>query len=228
MSGQSTISRANRIFRGNAYYPAYLDAVSANDKRGIIVPAIVYHEFGAVLTADADGISASQSVTDGNNALINGALASGGSVTFDVPRNVVAAWTTTATITITGTDEYGEALVEQSAAGTSFTGKKAFKTVTQVTITGANVTLLTVGSGVLLGLPFAVGSSTRITTTGGGGAATIVTAVATDPATATTGDVRGTVSFANAPDDSIVYGAFIAIPDTDTKEQVFGVDQYGG
>ena len=57
--------------------------------------------------------------------------ASGGVATFDVPRNVVAAWTTTAVLTVTGT-EYGKVVVESAASGTSMTGKKAFKTVTGV------------------------------------------------------------------------------------------------
>ena len=64
---------------------------------------------GAPITADPDGISASQNVTIATTplALLNGALASGGKVVLDVPRNVVAAWTGAAVVTVTGTDEHG-------------------------------------------------------------------------------------------------------------------------
>src|SRR3546814_1050600 len=67
---------------------------------------------GAPLTADADGVCASQAITAAAGGTINGAFATGGVATFDVPRNVVAAWTTAAVLTVTGTDAYGNALVE--------------------------------------------------------------------------------------------------------------------
>lgn len=72
--------------------------------------------------------------------------------TADAPRNVVAAWTGTAVLTVTGTDEYGNTIVESSASGTSLAGKKAFKTVTGIS-SSANITSLTVGTGDILGLP---------------------------------------------------------------------------
>jgi hypothetical protein len=43
-------------------------------------------------------------------------------------------------------------MTESSASGTSFTGKKAFATVTKVKVS-ADVTALTVGTGNVLGLP---------------------------------------------------------------------------
>src|SRR3546814_11170811 len=71
---------------------------------------------GAPLTADADGVCASQAITAAAGGTINGAFATGGVATFDVPRNVVAAWTTAAVLTVTGTDAYGNALVDSSAS----------------------------------------------------------------------------------------------------------------
>lgn len=116
---------------------------------------------GAPDTADADGVAASQSVSAGASFTINGALASNGVATFDVPRNVVASWTTTSVLTITGKDEYGNTLVETSASGTSHTGKKAFKTVTSVS-SSASITSATVGSGVVLGLPVFLPSKNNV------------------------------------------------------------------
>lgn len=114
---------------------------------GFLIP------MGAPDVADADGVSASQTVTGAGTAfLIDGALVTGGVAIFDRPRCVVAAWTNTAIITITGTDEYGNAVVEVSASGTSHNGAKAFKKVTGVT-TSATVTSATVGTNDRLGLP---------------------------------------------------------------------------
>src|SRR5690606_6346890 len=86
------------------------------------------------------------------SAILDGALVSGGEAVFDVPRNVVAAWTGTAVCTVTGKDEYGETVVESSGSGTSMTGKKALKKVTDVSFSAA-VTSATVGTGDVLGLP---------------------------------------------------------------------------
>lgn len=115
---------------------------------------------GSANVADADGISASQSVTVSTTALalINGALASGGEAVLDVPRNVVAAWTGTAILTVTGEDEYGVVMKESSASGTSLTGKKAFRKITSCSFS-ANVTGATIGTGEKLGLPIAVRKS---------------------------------------------------------------------
>jgi hypothetical protein len=114
---------------------------------------VVLLDLGSPITLDADGIAASQTVTGAGTAfVINGALASNAAVDLDVPRNVVAAWTNTAILTITGKDVDGNTVVEKSASGTSHTGKKAFKRITSVT-TSATVTSATVGTGVVIGLP---------------------------------------------------------------------------
>lgn len=102
---------------------------------------------------DADGVCASQTVTGAGTAFnLNGALVSGGEAIMDVPRTIQAAWTNTAVITITGKDEYGNTIVEQSASGTSHYGTKAFAKVTRIT-TSATITSATVGTTDTLGLP---------------------------------------------------------------------------
>ncbi len=122
--------------------------------------------FGSPIAADADGYCVSQDLTSAGvfsvsttaAAAIAAAALAGRA---DTPRNVVAAWTGTAILTITGTDEYGKTIVEKSGSGTSFTGKKAFKTVTNIS-SSANITALTVGTGDVLGIPMYVGSSAQI------------------------------------------------------------------
>ena len=187
---------------------------------------MVMINLGAPDAADADGAVASQAATlaSGLATGINGALATAGVATFDVPRAVVAAWTGTAVLTVTGTDEYGVAVVESSASGTSMAGKKAFKTITSVTVS-ANVTGLTVGTGNVLGLPAFLGKTTDVITELEDGAAptagTFVAGVATT-ATATTGDVRGTYDPNSNPDGSAVFELLVAMRDPENK----GVAQY--
>lgn len=118
-------------------------------------PRVVMIELGSPILADADGISASQSVAAGASAAFDGALYSSntpGQVIFDVPRNVVGAWTTASVITFKGYDEYGNYMVEKSASGTSHTGSKAFKRVTDIS-SSASITGATFGTGSKLGLP---------------------------------------------------------------------------
>lgn len=142
-------------------------AVKAIDQLGHIVnvdvsklvPVLI--DLGAPAVADADGICVSQSIDAVNNGLINGALAVNSVGVLDAPRNVVAAWTGAAVITVTGIDGCGQQVVEQSANGTSLTGKKAFKTVTAINFS-ANVTLCTVGTGDVLGLPVRISDQHQI------------------------------------------------------------------
>lgn len=119
--------------------------------------SLVRVDLGSPIVGDANGVFESASITaaaDITGALLldAAALVSGNVATFDVPRNVVAAWTTTSVMTVTGTDAYGNVQVESSASGTSFTGLKAFATIDTISVT-INVTSATVGTGNVLGLP---------------------------------------------------------------------------
>lgn len=119
----------------------------------VIKSNLVLLDLGAPVASDADGVAASQTVTGAGTAFVlDGALVSNGVAVFDVPRNVVAAWSNAAILTITGKDVDGNTVVEKSASGTSHTGKKAFKQVTSVT-TSATITGATVGTGEVVGLP---------------------------------------------------------------------------
>jgi hypothetical protein len=179
---------------------------------------------GAPDAADADGVAASQSA---NGAFtINGALASGGVATFDVPRNVVAAWTGTAVLTVTGKDEYGNTVVESSASGTSMTGKKAFKKVTRVSSSAA-VTSATVGTGDVLGLPLFLQEAAlvlkEIEDDAAATAGTLVEGSLVEP-TATTGDVRGTYDPNSACDGAKVFRLALVSTDPTFK----GLAQFAG
>lgn len=225
MATRHTISRADTLFSGGAYYP-----------RAFQFPGLPVHVFnsktyGAITLAVANNVALSQASAGVTNALtINGALATAGVATLDVARNIVAAWTGAAIITVTGTDQYGETMTEVSASGTAFTGKKAFFKVTAVTFNAA-VTAATVGTGVVIGLPYRVDANGLIkaSQTNTNDAATFVPADTTSPATSATGDTRGTVTFASAPDGAKTFKVFFDIADrtggADKRTGAYGVPQ---
>jgi len=90
---------------------------------------------------DADGISAAAAVGEDANLTIGGALASGGSCTFDSGRVVTilsAGDDSGISFTVTGTDVSGDSQTESitgANAGTA-TGAKYFKTVTAIAAVG--------------------------------------------------------------------------------------------
>lgn len=227
MTTRHTISRADLLFRGSSYYPR------ANAIPGVPMDGLNWINFGVIAAAAANAIALSQAIVFATTplAVLNGALATAGLATIPTPRNVVAAWTGTAVLTISGTDYYGQPMTEVSASGTSFTGKKGFSTVISASFS-ANVTAATVGTGVQIALPYRCDLNEVLLTRVDGAvdAATVTVADVTSPATTTTGDVRGTLSFASAPNGTHSYVALIKIHDTmndlgpDHKTGAYGVD----
>lgn len=154
----------------------------------------------AALSATA--VCAAQAVAAAGNATINGASASGGVATFDYARAVSIvtsnAGNTTQTVTVTGTDYYGQAQTETlTANGTStVNGKKAFVTITQAAVSAAITGTLSVGNTDIFGLSYRITDAGYLFRVGWAGAIAdnAGTFVVADTATATaiTGDVRGT------------------------------------
>ena len=156
---------------------------------------------------------------------------------LDLPRAIKVNCSTTArAFTVSGYDYYGQAMSEVitvATAGTAVTGKKAFFTISGVTIAGS-ATAAVVGTSDVLGLPVRVfnvayiasvkSNSTLAQDTG--------TFVAADTATATTttGDVRGTYTPATASDGQVrtVMGILlpgIAVGPNATRVGALGVTQ---
>jgi hypothetical protein len=180
---------------------------------------------------DADGICAQQTLAAAGNATLNGALASGGTVTLDVPRNVIidAAGAATAVLTITGTDVYGIPMSEAITLNgtTAVAGAKAFKTITSIAASAA-ATDFFVGTGDVFGLPIRANSRNYVLTAWNGAfvtTGTFVAAVATSPATTTTGDVRGTYAVPDAADGTKRLTAWVFVLDDDTQTGLYGVTQ---
>lgn len=200
------------------------DSVTKETLDKVVPSSLVHINLSNPVAIDVDGICAAQAVAGAANATINGALASGGAVTLDVARAVQIdssdAGDTTQTVTVTGTDVYGRAMSEAIAANgtTAVSGKKAFKTITQVAVSAAYTGNLTVGTTDILGLPVFLPNAGHIlgeltngaVPTAGTVVAGIVTA---GGSTATTGDVRGTYLPNQATDGSKVYQIIVSLPD---------------
>lgn len=180
-------------------------------------------------------------VMDGNPAMISIAQGGGGSAMYD-PRTAIcrclrftsASNDSSATVAIVGYDFYGNIVHETVTLSNASvaTSKKALKFVQSITpagtLGGGN---LSVGTADVYGFPLAswefqavmiywnaslISASTGYTA-----------AVATDPATATTGDVRGTYAVQSASDGSKKLQVFITpVPWKMTNAGLFGVTQF--
>lgn len=215
--------RAGRNFANNG---------TASEPGVFMSPINVYNVVPATLSATA--VAAAQAVAGAGNLTINGASASGGVATLDVPRAVSVvssnAGDTTQTATVFGTDAYGIAMSEAIAFNgtTTVAGQKAFKTVTRVAISAAMAGNASVGSTDIFGLPYRVDSRNYVITAWNGAIVTTGTFAAADttsPATTTTNDVRGTFLPADAANGSKRLTVWTFIVDDDTQTGLYGVTQ---
>jgi len=197
--------------------PAYSDdlwlgGANGPQSQGWAGPGQVYEGVGPLgrvyifdivpATISATAVCAAQAVAAAGNATINGTSASGGVATFNCCRNVSivssSASDTTQTVTVTGTDYWGQAQTSLLTINgtTTVNGLKGFKTISRVAVSAAFVGNLSVGMGDTFGLPYKVTDAGYLLRTGWAGAvadnAGTFTAADTATASSSTGDVRGT------------------------------------
>jgi hypothetical protein len=135
--------------------------------------------------------------------------------------------------TVNGYDIYGFPMTQTLAGGNgaAVNTTKAFKFVTSVTHTGSVATTLTIGTTNIVGFPMRVDTigylamsynASLITANTG-----FVLADTTSPATAATGDVRGTYTLQSAADGVKRFQAFItpSVANLGTNTGLFGVAQ---
>jgi hypothetical protein len=190
----------------------WLGSATGPQSQGWAGPGQVYEGVGPLgrvyiydivpATISATAVCAAQAVAAAGNATINGTSATGGVATFNCCRNVSivssSASDTTQTVTVTGTDFWGQAQTSLLTINgtTTVNGNKGFKTITRVAVSAVFVGNLSVGMGDTFGLPYKVTDAGYLTRTGWAGAvadnAGTFTAADTATATASTGDVRGT------------------------------------
>ena len=161
----------------------------------------------------ATAVCAAQAIAAAGAALVDGASATGGVATFDYARTInvdsTDAGDTTQTVTVTGTDYWGQAQTEAIALNgtTAVAGQKAFKTITAVAVSALLTGDLTVGNEDVFGLPYRVTDAGYLVRVGwanalADNAGTFAAADTTSPATTTTNDVRGTFAPSSAADGS--------------------------
>ena len=141
-------------------------------------------------------------------------------IQLNTPRALQINTSTTArTITISGYDYYGQPMTEAitvATAGTAKSGKKAFYQIASATINGT-ATAVTIGTTDIFGLPvrcFDAGYVVKVgwNNTLAQDAGTFAVADMTNPATSTTGDVRGTYQPSTASDGIKRLVMTIALP----------------
>jgi hypothetical protein len=202
--------------------------------------AMVYLDF--VPTAlDRDGICAAQTTAGAGALLMNGALVSGGTATIgsqtdDFGRCVgvySGADLSARTFTVNGLDVWGQPVTENIAGpnNTTTAGLKAFWRVLSVTVDGAVGSNVEVGTIDKFGLPLRLTNLSQVVRVGwnatlADNAATVVAGVTTTPATATTGDVRGTVIPGSQAADGTRRLTFVYVPDLTSTLTQYGVRQF--
>ena len=139
---------------------------------------------------------------------------------LNTPRALQINTSTTArTITISGYDYYGQPMTEAITVGTqgvAKSGKKAFYQIASATINGS-ATAVTIGTTDIFGLPvrcFDAGYVVKVgwNNTLAQDAGTFTPADMTNPASSTTGDVRGTYQPSSASDGTKRLVMTIALP----------------
>jgi hypothetical protein len=197
------------------------------------------YTLSAPVAVDADGIVAAQTVATGLAALT---LATTYTTPAAVPStlettmgpwgravSIVLSGAGTPVIQVRGRDYLGQPMREDitAAGATPVNGKKAFKYIDSIMpATGTATVTLNVGWLDIFGVPFCADAllqenvSDAVTASAG----TFVAAVKTDPATATTGDTRGTYAphANNAANSSRTYRLLFHVD----KNKLHGIKQY--
>jgi hypothetical protein len=181
-----------------------------------------YTVSGNSFTAGTSGsqITVTASLNNAIDAVLSNAIPQGQAGTLNLwnPQAVLGrALTYTAatagtytTITCAGYDVYGFPMTETAtlSAGSTVTGKKAFKYIKSVTLSGGTADTThaySVGTSALVGLPIRADSSGELTAAAGASKTLLqpvtnftgFTAADNTYPTATTGDVRGTIDLSN-------------------------------
>ena len=256
MSTKHSLSRAHELYVGNGYAAGaygrngrvgvpvnFLTKVDLGTPKVAVAAGIVNGATGAseapnvstiTFTADDQGSSPLDPVVALSSTTINGQAV----MVLDVPRNVTAAINTAVgniTVVITGYDEYFVPLSETlaiAASGTAVAGKKAWKYIRSIALTSDgndSAKAINVGFGDVLGLPYKIAAKSDVLSVWFDDAvdtATVVVADATDPATATTGDVRGTVDPNGTLNGAKTLVAYLHVADPNTAAGLVGVTQY--
>lgn len=214
---------------GPVFLPNNGDTNPSPMEKGVGPMGRVYNFDIVPLTLQTNGVATSQTPAGaGNLTLTAGTGATSvtrpdGSVVvqLDVPRcvTVTAAGANTATFTIYGYDQYGQAMSQTIAAPSTSTvaTTKAFYQVSRIAISGAAGSAITAGFNDKFGLPLKVTDAGYVVSVKWAGtlaqdAGTFVAADVTSPATTATTDVRGCYTPSSASNGTKRLVMCLAIP----------------
>jgi len=260
MTTRHTISHADELYVGNAYQGGY----SPDGRRGIKMTHLYAHEFLSTagvpaIAGDPDGFTCciptaatAWTITGANLLLLmSGPLVSSVGATvanLDVPRNI--RWSACNNVTaihlkVQGRDVYGEPMAETIrglAAGTVACGMRCFKKIDSISITGAwaGASIVIIGTGNRLGLPFHLADKGKLISvsedgyafvpSGATGESIYTVHIGASSATTMTSsggqpDARGAIKFLSpAPNGTIRLTALMVI-DHSTQRKAFGPPQ---
>lgn len=242
------------LFLGNAYAPnmenALIGSTGPSPQTLGVGPLGRVYVFDVVpLTKNTTGIAAAQAVSGAGNLTLTAGTGVTTSVdstgttryVLDCARCIDAVSAnvgdTTQTITFTGYDIYGQQMTQTITLNgtTRVATTKAFKSIIRAAISASTTGNVSVGTTDTVGLPLRVTDRTYIGHVGWNntlardtGTATV--ADTTSPATASTGDVRGTYALSSASDGSkrlvmAIYLPALAVGPNATTAGAFGVTQ---
>ena len=162
----------------------------------------------------------------------------------DVPRNLsvvcsnTGGTTVACTVTVTGFDLYRNPVSElftvtATTSPVTVVGKKAFKYIYSIAIYAAGnstTNVVTVGTGSLLGLPYCLTAKSDILgaffDTSAANTPAYVVKDTTNPATTSTGDVRGTATSSDTFNGAKHFYVWYRIADPNSSQGLVGVDPY--
>lgn len=179
--------------------------------------------------------------SDDDSLRLNAAMAAGGSLaliaggrTLDVPRNIIITSSGNdagITFVVAGTGAYGRVMSETITGANAgiAAGKKAFKTITTITASGAAAGNVKIGFGDVLGLPVHLPVTALVQNelqdNAAASAGTLVAGLSSlTEATATNADVRGTYDPSAACNGSRAFALIALLPDP----TFLGVPQFAG
>lgn len=192
----------------------------------------------AVATAQAVAGASNLTLTFGLGGTTRITRPSGNlSTVLDCPRAIVMvssnAGDTTQTATISGSDFYGQPMTQRiTMNGTApVSTTKAFKIIDTIAISAVTAGNISAGTNNVLGMPIRVTDRGYLdpswNNTLARDAGTVVVADATTPATALTGDVRGTYTPSSATDGVKRLVTSIAIPAAGSGPQATRIGAFG-
>jgi hypothetical protein len=263
MPTRQTISHADELYAGNCY----LDGDSPDGRRGILIPRIYVREYGAPAAGGDAVIMNSITLTGAAFVstlnLLSSDYCTGTFVTglndpitatklgnvegctvliLDVPRNItwLSSDAPAAPLHILGRDEYGNTMAEiltEGAADTVVSGTKMFKYIDKIFVTADCASMVAIGVGNNLGLPYHLSTERKfLGLTISGHVATgatdwqVVAGIDLSTISTTSGlcpDVRGYISCTSAsvaPNGAKTFTAMYLI-DPSTRDKAYGVPQ---